>query len=182
MQNQAHITSFFLPQTIEEPKRVKSKRVLQTLTRMRHAEKESQEEKHKVKVVEDKITIKDETEGGVKSRQSNLVKKNSADVKRDKNCNEGKLATPEYISNITVITNRKDAIPKKRGQSIRGGKGKGKGQGKGKATGSIPVVPVEVVESTGRGRRGPREVVLSESSSSESDDEKPKRKQSGGFL
>ena len=153
LQSQAHITSFFLPQTIGEPKKVKSKRVMQTLTRMRATKRETQEER------------KNETKPSTTEHSS-------------ENIEETKIT-----NNYSSLGNRNTTVMRRKVQTSRG-KGKVKGRGRGKASGSIPLVPTELMQTArGRGRDG-REyhlVVLSESSSSsESDDEKPR--QSGGFL
>ena len=150
---------------------------MQTLTRMRHAQRETEEEKQ-----DTNEATSNKDKDTAKSDQSSKVKK-STNVPDEKSNGAETLTVPKYIRNSVSITSRKEIIPRRRGQQSGrgGGKGRGKGRGRGKATGSIPVLPVEIVEA--RGRMGPREVVLSESSSSsDSEDEKAKPKQRGGFL
>ena len=149
---------------------------MQTLTRMRIAEKE------KIERVQN-VTGSTVTDSGDNVHRSATKSATISPAGLDNDCSMSRSGESNERINVTsricgsttplVIRDKSMRTQRKKGQSNRG-KSRGRGRGRGKATGSIPSEPVEVIKSThGKDRRDWHHVVLSESSSSsEFEDEK----------
>lgn len=145
---------------------------MQTLTRMRIAEKE------KIERVQN-VTGSTVTDSGDNVHRSATKSATISPAGIDNDCSVSRSGESNERINVTsricgsiaplVIRDKSMRTQRKKGQSNRG-----KSRGRGRATGSIPSEPVEVIKSTrGKDRRDWHHVVLSESSSSsEFEDEK----------
>ena len=155
---------------------------------MRHAEMEKNKEETESKT--DSNTLDNSSSGDASNTAINDKCRFSPSTNIESSISNndeqvGKTTIPSIARKIEppAAVRNKPLRSVRRTQTNRG-KGRGRARSRGKATGSIPLEPIECVESAvDRGRRNPHFVVLSESSSSsESEDEKSIPRKQGGFL
>ncbi len=163
---------------VGEPAGVKSKRVKQTLTRMRAAQREADATAAAASsdAKPPKEKAKDILERGTKEAALTPTKSLKSEIQNKCGANRGTMPTTRPITS----TGSKNSSRKK-GAGARSGRGKGT---RGRGRGRVPVVPEEVVlpRSESTRRRDAGQVNLSESGSSSESGDEGENTLSGGFL